>query len=103
MTIPENSDLEPLLLTCDPESQLKPKVLVTSTIKKLNGVLPASLNRRQLKLLNQEKCGRIRLVVLVVVLFLTIYYSFYTNVKDPKQLLVIIPPDDVDLPGPKGN
>lgn len=82
---PENPDLDPLL--------------EHSTTKR-KGII---LNRREIRAVQIEKCGRIRLGVLSVGLFFIIYFCFYIGTWTDEIVLVSIPPDDENLPGPKGN
>ncbi|XP_058462959.1 uncharacterized protein LOC131437554 isoform X2 [Malaya genurostris] len=60
-------------------------------------------NRRETKSTNQEKCGRIRLGVLVILVFITFYLSLSTIDIRPMvhQMVVTIPDDDENLPGPR--
>lgn len=53
---------------------------------------------------HQEKCGRIKLGVLVALVFITFYLSLSTISIRPvvHQMVVTIPDDDEDLPGPRG-
>ncbi|XP_065079826.1 uncharacterized protein LOC135702712 isoform X2 [Ochlerotatus camptorhynchus] len=67
------------------------------------GAPTCTANRRENKGLHQEKCGRIRLGVLVVLAFITFYLSLSTISIRPvvHQMVVTIPDDDEDLPGPR--
>lgn len=60
--------------------------------------------RRRAKIKQQEKYGRIRLVLLVLGILFIIFLSFVTNSRQYQpQISVIIPSDDLNLPGPTGN
>ncbi|XP_055630168.1 uncharacterized protein LOC129770974 isoform X2 [Toxorhynchites rutilus septentrionalis] len=88
------SDWEPLLETD------------TRTTKRVaGGAAPCATNRRETKgiIINQEKCGRIRLGVVVVLVFIFFYLSLSTINMRPlvQQMVVNIPDDDEDLPGPR--
>lgn len=59
--------------------------------------------RRRAKIKQQEKYGRIRLVLLVLGILFIIFLSFVTNSRQYQpQISVIIPNDDSNLPGPTG-
>ncbi|XP_055538592.1 uncharacterized protein LOC129726053 isoform X1 [Wyeomyia smithii] len=93
------SDWEPLLET-DGRSSKRPQS---------GGGAPAvptcTTNRRDVKGSHQDKCGRIRLTVLVLLVFITFYLSLSTIDIRPMvhQMVVTIPDDDEDLPGPRGS
>uniref|UniRef100_A0A8D8IU74 (northern house mosquito) hypothetical protein n=1 Tax=Culex pipiens TaxID=7175 RepID=A0A8D8IU74_CULPI len=91
----ESADWEPLL---EPNGKALPKRPTGGT-----GGL-AGTNRRETKSLYQEKWGRIRLGVLVVLAFVTFYLSLSTITLRPvvHQMVVNVPEDDEDLPGPRG-
>lgn len=64
--------------------------------------LPGLLRRRDPKAY-QEKCGRIRLLlILCAFAFLLIYLSNLAKPYGADIMIVKIPPDDASLPGPKG-
>ncbi|XP_058836492.1 uncharacterized protein LOC131693036 isoform X2 [Topomyia yanbarensis] len=89
------TDWEPLLETVGRGSaRLQPGGTTAPT---------CTTNRRETKSLTQEKCGRIRLGVLVVLVFITFYLSLSTIDIRPMvhQMVVNIPEDDEDLPGPR--
>uniref|UniRef100_A0A8D8D653 (northern house mosquito) hypothetical protein n=1 Tax=Culex pipiens TaxID=7175 RepID=A0A8D8D653_CULPI len=90
----ESADWEPLL---EPNGKALPKRPTGGT-----GGL-AGTNRRETKSLYQEKWGRIRLGVLVVLAFVTFYLSLSTITLRPvvHQMVVNVPEDDEDLPGPR--
>uniref|UniRef100_T1E7F7 Uncharacterized protein n=1 Tax=Anopheles aquasalis TaxID=42839 RepID=T1E7F7_ANOAQ len=58
---------------------------------------------RPLLLQTADKCGRLPVIACAMVFCLTLYLYFTTTtwVETP-QIIVTIPPDDADLPGPKG-
>lgn len=59
--------------------------------------------RRRAKMKQQERYGRIRLVLLVLGILFIIFLSFVTNSRQYQpQMSVIIPSDDLNLPGPTG-
>lgn len=59
--------------------------------------------RRRAKIKQQERYGRIRLVLLVLGILFIIFLSFVTNSRQYQpQISVIIPSDDLNLPGPTG-
>uniref|UniRef100_A0A182J4D0 Uncharacterized protein n=1 Tax=Anopheles atroparvus TaxID=41427 RepID=A0A182J4D0_ANOAO len=60
-------------------------------------------NRRDGRaLLPQEKCGRMPVLALALIFCVTVYLYFTTTTwTDTTQMIVTIPADDVDLPGPK--
>lgn len=95
----ESADWEPLLETTCGKSNPPRR---TGT-----GGGPGSIagsNRRETRSLYQEKCGRIRLGVLVVLAFVTFYLSLSSITLRPvvHQMVVNVPEDDEDLPGPRG-
>ncbi|XP_053672941.1 uncharacterized protein LOC128723248 [Anopheles nili] len=53
-------------------------------------------------LLHQDKCGRVPVFALALVFCVTVYLYFTTTTwTDTTQMIVTIPADDADLPGPK--
>ncbi|XP_063699762.1 uncharacterized protein LOC134830271 [Culicoides brevitarsis] len=57
--------------------------------------------RRRAKIKQQERYGRLRLVALVLGILFIIFLSFVTNTRQYQpQISVIIPNDDLNLPGP---
>lgn len=59
--------------------------------------------KRRAKIRQQEKYGRIRLVLVVVGVVFIIFLSFFTNSRQYEpQIAVVIPHDDPNLPGPAG-
>ncbi|XP_055611977.1 uncharacterized protein LOC129758496 isoform X2 [Uranotaenia lowii] len=99
------SDWEPLLEAPADGSRSKAK---SSNRRQSSGGTGGSgptctANRRETKGIHQEKCGRIRLAVLVVLVFVTFYVSLSTITIRPvmHQMVVNIPDDDEDLPGPR--
>lgn len=62
------------------------------------------LNRRDYRISQSDRWGRIRLGVLSVCIFFLIYFCFLLDtwsVQRP-QMIVNVPPLDDSLPGPKG-
>lgn len=87
---PNNPDLEPLLI--DTTSNLH--AWKNARKKKTAGLM---LRR------DAEKCGRIRvLIFLGGFTFLLIYLSFAPNLRQYQHMVVKVPADDINLPGPKG-
>ncbi|XP_035793858.1 uncharacterized protein LOC118467457 isoform X1 [Anopheles albimanus] len=57
---------------------------------------------RPLLLQSVDKCGRLPVIACAMVFCLTLYLYFTTTAwVEAPQIIVTIPPDDVDLPGPK--
>jgi hypothetical protein len=90
-------DLEPLIETQNPSVAGKNSRWRINKKVKLPGLV---LRRRDPKAY-QEKCGRVRLLaILCGFVFLVLYL---TNLKPYQNMMVVrIPEDDNDLPGPKG-
>uniref|UniRef100_A0A182MTP4 Uncharacterized protein n=1 Tax=Anopheles culicifacies TaxID=139723 RepID=A0A182MTP4_9DIPT len=54
-------------------------------------------------LLHQDKCSRAPILALGLLFCITLYLYFTTTTgTDTTQMIVTIPADDADLPGPKG-
>lgn len=87
-------DLEPLIETHNPSKNSRWRI---NKKVKLSGLV---LKRRDPKAY-QEKCGRVRLLaILCAFVFLVLYL---TNLKPYQNMMVVhIPEDDTNLPGPKG-
>ncbi|XP_021696525.1 uncharacterized protein LOC5564096 isoform X2 [Aedes aegypti] len=97
------SDWEPLLETDAKSSSSSRRPPAGSSGP---GAGTCTTNRRDNKSHNQhhqEKCGRIKLGVLVALVFITFYLSLSTISIRPvvHQMVVTIPDDDEDLPGPR--
>jgi hypothetical protein len=87
-----NPDLEPLI---DTPSSLQ--VWKNARKEKNAGLI---LRRRT----EAERCGRIKVLgILGSFIFLLIYLSFATNLRQYQHMVVKIPENDINLPGPKGN
>lgn len=91
-------DLEPLLIESSGAPGTKNRPWRFNKKVKLPGLI---LRRRDPKAY-QEKCGRMRLLaILCAFAFLLIYL---TNLKPYQNMMVVrIPEDDSNLPGPKGS
>lgn len=90
-----NPDLEPLIETQNPSVAGKNSRWRINKKTKLSGLI----RRRDPKAV--EKCGRVRLLaILCGFVFLVLYL---TNLKPYQNIMVVkIPEDDTNLPGPKG-
>ncbi|XP_062540415.1 uncharacterized protein LOC134208663 isoform X2 [Armigeres subalbatus] len=95
------SDWEPLLETDAKSTPSSRRPLAGAG----SGAGACAANRRDNKghHHHQEKCGRIKLGVLVALVFVTFYLSLSTISIRPvvHQMVVTIPDDDEDLPGPR--
>jgi hypothetical protein len=89
-------DLEPLIESSNPPAAKNSRWRFNKKVK-LSGLI---LRRRDPKAY-QEKCGRMRLLaILCAFAFLVIYL---TNLKPYQNMMIVrIPEDDSNLPGPKG-
>jgi hypothetical protein len=92
------ADLEPLIADSTTSPVAKNSRWRFNKKVKLSGLI---LRRRDPKAY-QEKCGRMRLLaILCVFAFLVIYL---TNLKPYQNMMIVrVPEDDINLPGPKGN
>lgn len=91
-------DLEPLIESQDAGSAFKnnQKWRFNRKVK-----FPGLNRRRDLKGY-QEKCGRIKLGAILCFFALLVFYL--SNVKTYQHMMVVrVPEDDANLPGPKGN
>ncbi len=62
-----------------------------------------AINRREHRITQVEKWGRIRLGVISICLFFVIYICFAMSTWDQRpQMIVNVPPNDAELPGPIG-
>lgn len=96
MSLNKNPDLEPLIESAGAANSSRWRF--NRKVK-----IPGLINRRRDPTKTyQEKCGKIRLgVILCAFAFLLIYLS---NLKPYQHLMVVrIPEDDPSMPGPKGN
>lgn len=85
-------DLDPLISTSTPNLSL--------SNGKRNGI---AINRRELKSAQVERCGKIRLVIITIIIFGCLYaFNFSTPAWKETQFLVTIPQDDSTWPGPNG-
>ena len=91
-----NPDLEPLIETQNPSVTGKNSRWRITKKTKISGLI-----RRRDPKAYQEKCGRVRLLaILCGFVFLVLYL---TNLKPYQNIMVVkIPEDDKNLPGPKG-
>lgn len=63
-----------------------------------------AINKREYRLSQTEKCGRLRLGVFSICIFFVIYFCFAIGTWSDRRLQIIVnvPPSDDTLPGPKG-
>ncbi|KFB52975.1 AGAP006068-PC-like protein [Anopheles sinensis] len=87
------------------QTLLEPATATTVPGKRPQKARPTCTNNRRdnrRALLAQDKCGRMPVLVGALVFCVTVYLYFTTTTwTDTTQMIVTIPADDVDLPGPK--
>lgn len=96
-----HQDSEPLLIDSSTSSVTSPPIAKTNRYR-INRKLPGLNFRRRDSKGYQEKCGRIRL--LIILCGFVCFLLYVTNLKPYQNLMIVkIPEDDANLKGPKGN
>lgn len=92
-----NQDSEPLLIDSS-SSVNSPPIAKTNRFRNNRKLKLPALNFRRR---DQERCGRVRL--LAILCCFVVFLLYVTNLKPYQNLMIVkIPEDDDNLPGPKG-